>query len=190
MSFLPDAELVRQTLDGQTAAYGELVRRHSARILAICRAHVGTGKGEVAQDLAQETFLRALQALASLADCDKFSAWLRGIAVRICLDWRKAKQTSQVPFSALESDNGQTFEVIDETQPAEQLLEDSDCRRQLLAAVDRLPVEYREVLLLYYYDDVTYQDLASLLGVSRATINLRLTTARAMLREALSRSLR
>jgi RNA polymerase sigma-70 factor (ECF subfamily) len=55
-----------------------------------------------------------------------------------------------------------------------------------LAEVDTLPDAYREVILLYYYDDVTYQDVAAALGVSAATVNARLTKARAMLRERLS----
>jgi RNA polymerase sigma-70 factor (ECF subfamily) len=69
-------------------------------------------------------------------------------------------------------------------------LEEAEHRHRLLAAIDELPVAYREVLLLYYYDDVTYQQLADMLSVSRATINLRLSKARAMLRNALSRSMR
>ena len=54
---------------------------------------------------------------------------------------------------------------------------------QLMAEIQRLPEAYRETILLYYYQDATYQDLADLLGVSVATINARLTKGRAMLRE-------
>src|SRR5207245_11763611 len=59
--------------------------------------------------------------------------------------------------------------------------------QQLMAEVEALPEDYREVLMLYYYEDVTYRDLAQLLGVSVATINARLTKARALLRERLSK---
>ena len=59
-----------------------------------------------------------------------------------------------------------------------------------MAAVEALPEDYREVLLLYYYEDVTYRDLAETLGVSPATINARLTKARAMLRERLGGKIR
>ena len=61
----------------------------------------------------------------------------------------------------------------------------ADDQRRLLAEVATLPEPYREVILLYYYDDVTYHDVAAALGVSAATVN-RLTRARAMLRERLS----
>ncbi len=62
----------------------------------------------------------------------------------------------------------------------------TDDEQRLLAEVATLPGPYREVILLYYYDDVTYQDVAAALGVSAATVNARLTKARAMLRERLS----
>jgi RNA polymerase sigma-70 factor (ECF subfamily) len=54
-----------------------------------------------------------------------------------------------------------------------------------MSEVATLPEPYREVLLMYYYDDVTYQDVAAALGVSAATVNARLTKARAMLRQRL-----
>ena len=179
---MTDGELVRQTLAGRWAAYAELAQRWSARILAVCRSHVGYGG--YAEDLAQESLVRAMQALATLNDPEKFGPWLRGIAVRACLDWRKAKQTSQRSFSSLDSaagpfdpaGNGESVEAAAERR--------EDCER-LRAAVAELPEAYRETLLLYYCERVTYQDLAELLGLSRATINLRLTQARAMLRERL-----
>ena len=62
----------------------------------------------------------------------------------------------------------------------------ADEGRHLLAAVEALPEEFRKVVMLYYYEDLTYRELAQLLGVSPATINARLTRARALLRERLS----
>lgn len=179
---ITDGELVRQTLAGRLACYAELARRWSARILAVCRAHVS--RGDVAEDLAQESLVRGLQSLASLTDQNKFGPWLRGIAVRACLDWRKAKQTGQRPFSTLDSAAG-SFDPVGHGESAETTAERrEDCER-LQAAVAELPEVYRETLLLYYCETVTYQDLADLLGISRATINLRLTKARALLREKL-----
>lgn len=179
---IPDGELVRQTLAGRLACYAELARRWSARILAVCRAHAG--RVDIAEDLAQESLVRALQSLASLSDQDKFGPWLRGIAVRACLDWRKAKQTGQRPFSTLDSAAG-AFDPIGHDETAEVTAERREDSQRLQAAVAELPEAYRETLLLYYCERVTYQDLAELLGISRATINLRLTKARALLREKL-----
>jgi RNA polymerase sigma-70 factor (ECF subfamily) len=171
-----DGDLVRRARAGDPAAYDPLARRYAARVLAVCHARVGRARRAAAEDLAQESLLRGLRSLPTLADPDKFGPWLIGIAVRTCLDWLKSAQRSEVPlddaagFAARDDDADR--DAADRRERAEQL-----CRE-----VERLPHAYREVLMLYYYHDCTYQDLADLLGVSAATINARLTKARAMLR--------
>ncbi len=178
---MTDGELVRQTLAGRPAAFAELARRWSARVVAICRVHAGM-RGQHVEDLAQDALLRAFQALATLEDQEKFGAWLRGIAVRVCLDHRKRKQTGQVPFSLLDRPDA-PFEVASQTPDASELVEQRETQEELRAHVAGLPDDCREVLVLYYQGDSTYQDLADMFGVSRATINLRLTKARTLLRE-------
>jgi len=182
-----DAELVRLARAGRTAAYEELVRRWAARITGLCHARVK--RAHLAEELAQETLLRGFRALDSLTDPDRFGPWLCGIALRACLDWLKAKQNAQVPFSVL----GSEFDPDDSLQRAAQRdgtveaeLERDEERRQIMAEVEALPEDCRTVVLLYYYQDLTYRDLAKLLGVSSATVNARLTKARALLRTHLS----
>ncbi|HEV3006786.1 MAG TPA: sigma-70 family RNA polymerase sigma factor [Pirellulales bacterium] len=186
---MTDGELVHQTLDGHNSAYEELVRRWSARTLAFC--HDKVGSAHVAEDLAQESLVRGFRALATLAEPDKFGPWLRGIALRVCLDWRKRKQTGQVTFGDLPAEHGDPAQYL--TAPGEspdQLASRAEQVRQLMGEVESLPDELREVLMLYYYEDVTYRDVAETLGVSPATVNARLTKARTILRERLSRASR
>jgi RNA polymerase sigma-70 factor (ECF subfamily) len=185
---MSDGELVRLTLAGQTQAYEELVRRWAGRVTALCHARVG--RAGAAEDMAQETLLRGFRSLRSLADPDKFGPWLSGIAVRACLDWLKAKERTQVPFSVLSRD-GDTEAVLGNRAEVDgDAVGQADEVKHLLAEVERLPEECREVIMLYYYDDVTYRDLAQLLGVSPATINARLTRARSLLRERLGGTVR
>jgi RNA polymerase sigma-70 factor, ECF subfamily len=184
---MSDAELVRRVLAGRTEAYEELVRRWAGRITAVCHAKVG--RADVADDLAQETLLRGYRALSSLVDPAKFGSWLCGIAIRASLDWLKAKERSQVNFSAL----GPSYNPEDSLQRhrSNGRPEDRDEElKQLMAEVEALPEEFRQVVMLYYYEDVTYRDLAEFLGVSPATINARLTRARMLLRNRLSNSSR
>jgi RNA polymerase sigma-70 factor (ECF subfamily) len=180
---MTDADLVRQAQQGDAAAYGELVRRWSARILGFCHAKVGRSPAE---DLAQETLLRGFRALATLADPERFGAWLRGIAVRVCLDWLKAKGRRDARFQSLDGD-GELNDFADGgvRSPGDEA-EYRDDLDQLMREVERLPEEYREVLMIYYYDEPTYAQLAEMLEVSTATINSRLTKARKLLRERLS----
>jgi RNA polymerase sigma-70 factor (ECF subfamily) len=179
-----DADLVRLARAGRTTAYEELVRRWAARITALCHARVR--RAHLADELAQETLLRGFRSLDSLTNPDRFGPWLCGIALRACLDWLKAKQNAQVPFSVLGSqyDPDDAADRCNGTVEAD--LERDEERRQIMAEVEALPDEYRTVVLLYYYQDLTYRDLAKLLGVSSATVNARLTKARALLRTRLT----
>jgi RNA polymerase sigma-70 factor (ECF subfamily) len=181
---MSDAELVRQALAGRTEAYADLVRRWSPRVLALCHARVG--RADVAEDLAQEALLRGFRALATLTQPERFGAWLHGIALRACLDWLKARERRTVPFSAL--GNGRDPDGFLHPRDGSEVpaLDRDDERRRLLAEVEALPAEYRTVVMLYYYENVTYRELAEMLGVSPATINARLTRARALLRARLS----
>lgn len=181
---ISDGELVRQALQGDCTAREELVRRWSARLLAFC--HVRVGNHHLAEDLAQESLLRGMRGLRTLDSPDNFGTWLCGIAVRVCQDWRKSKHSSQVPFTSLTGDRRPDELAFTGPDVAEAEVDRSDELRRLMAEVEALPEKQREILMLYYYQDVTYHDLAAMLGVSFATINARLTQARAILRERLS----
>jgi RNA polymerase sigma-70 factor (ECF subfamily) len=178
-----DSDLVRLAQGGQLAAYEELVRRWSARVLAVCHARVRSC--HTAEELAQETLLRGLRAISTLEEPAKFGPWLCGIASRVCLDWLKSGQARQVSLDAM-SDGQPGAWVAQEDESPDELVARADDERRLLAEVATLPEPFREVIMLYYYDDVTYHDVAAALGVSTATVNARLTKARAMLRERLS----
>ncbi|MBY0527747.1 MAG: RNA polymerase sigma factor [Gemmataceae bacterium] len=178
---MTDAELVRQTLAGAPAAYEELVRRWAGRVTALCHAKIGCAAH--ADDLAQDALLRAYRSLQSLVEPEKFGAWLCRIALHTCLSWLKNKQRTQVPFSVLGADQNpedylSSGDSVDE--------EHEDALDRLKKEVAALPESYREVLLLYYHQDVTYRDLAEMLGVSPATVNSRLTKARNLLRERMN----
>ena len=179
---MTDGELVRHTLAGRTSAYDPLVRKWAPRVTAVCHARVG--RADVAEELAQEALFRGFKALSSLTEPEKFGPWLCGIATRVCLDWLKDKDRTQVSFSAVGED-AKPEDMPDQHTAAHDPELDEDLR-QLMDEVNKLPQKHREVLMLYYYEDCTYQDLAKVLDCSAATINARLTQARQMLREKLT----
>src|SRR5262249_14445748 len=151
-STMTDADLVRQTLAGRTEAYEQLVRHWAARVTALCHAKVG--RADVADDLAQETLLRGYRGLHSPAAPEKVGAWLCGIALRTCLDWLKAKERSQIPFSALSPDRNPEDFLPARDGPGEAGVDHDDECRHLLAEVEALPENYRKVVMLYYYQDL------------------------------------
>jgi len=182
---MTDAELVHQTLAGRATAYDLLVRRYAARVLAVCHARVG--RASAAEDLAQEALVRGLSSLKSLSDGEKFGPWICGIASRACLDWLKRAERKTVSLEGLNGDNAgghQPFSAAASDDPS-QRAELQDELARLLGAVESLPDNLREAVMLYYYEDCSYEELAARLGVSTATINARLTQARQALRRGL-----
>ncbi len=172
-----DAELVREALSGNVGAYALLVHRWSARVLAVCHGRVGNASA--AEDLAQESLMRALRSLGSIRDPQRFGSWICGIATRTCLDWLKSKQRTEVSIDLSDA-------AAREVQSSDICSCSDESWDQLYLAIEQLPPEYREVLILYYYSDSTYQELGEMLDVSAATINARLTKARKLLRYRLS----
>jgi RNA polymerase sigma-70 factor (ECF subfamily) len=153
--------------------------------MAVCHARVRCESS--AADLAQETLLRGFRDLATLRSPEKFGPWLRGIAHRVCLDWLKSKQQSEVPFTQLAVD-GHRDALLAQADEIASAVERADEVRRLMTEVNSLSENHREVLMLFYYDEMSYRELAELLGVSTATVNARLSEARALLRDRLGRS--
>ena len=179
---ISDVPLVRQVLGGQVGAYGILASRWAPSVMATC--HDRVRRTDVAEDMTQEALLRGLRALPSLQDPEKFGPWLRGIAVRTCLDWLKASARGEVPISELPAERGQS--LADGPADLSDACEKSEEIDRLMRQVDLLPPPHRKVLLHYYYQDCTYKQIAEQLGVSVATVNARLTQARQMLRQQLA----
>jgi RNA polymerase sigma-70 factor (ECF subfamily) len=177
---MDDAALVGQVLAGKTEAYAELAQRWAGRVTALCHARLA--RADLAEELAQETLVRGLEELPSLADPARFGPWLAGIAANTCRDWLKSHQNRPVHFSALP--NGAPAQPVGPDPLAE--AERADDLSQLLRAVEELPEELRVVLMLFYYEEASYHDIAHLLDVSTATVNARLTRARALLRARLA----
>jgi RNA polymerase sigma-70 factor, ECF subfamily len=176
---MDDAALVRQVLAGNTEAYNDLVQRWAGRVTALCHARLG--RADLAEELAQETLVRGFEELKSLADPARFGPWLNGIAINTCRDWFKSHQNGQVHFSALPEGPPVKSGGPNPLEEAER----ADDIARLMQVVETLPEEYRVVLMLFYYEKASYRDIANLLDVSPATVNARLTKARALIRARL-----
>lgn len=178
---MTDGELVRQALAGGGPAREELARRWSPRVLAVCQSRVGR---HAAEDLAQDSLLRALRSLEHLEAPDRFGPWIRSIAIRSCVDWLRRRRIMERPWSSLpeQAEHSAQPTVNPATCPAEV----NEERDRLWHAIAQLPDELREVLLLFYCESQTYDAVADFLEVSRATVNSRLAKARDTLRRQLN----
>ncbi|MBS0204602.1 MAG: RNA polymerase sigma factor [Planctomycetes bacterium] len=173
---MTDGELVRRVVAGDSAAYGELARRWFRRILVLCQAKVFTHDAE---DLAQDALVRGYSRLSSLSNPEQFGPWLRSIANHLCADWCRDRMRHRETDCAW-VDLAIPLPSLDSTLAADE-------RAIVVQQVASIPEDLREVILLRYYEDLSYDEMAQWLGVARATVNERLAKARALLRIRLAK---
>lgn len=146
----------------------ELVRRHAGAVQALCLAR--TGSIHDAEDVMQETFIKAIGRLDTLRDAGKARAWLLQIARRLCVDFYRRRHRV-------------TFITADVPAP----IRECDPRiERLYKAVAKLPENYRETILLYYLDGRSCASVAACLDITETAVRQRLVRGRAMLFELLT----
>ena len=175
-----DADLVLQTQKGSPAAFEALVRQHQRMIHSLTFRM--TGSLADAEDLAQETFLRAYAQIGTFRGTAKFSTWLYRIAVNTCLNWRQ----SEARRFRLQANCAEEFSVQHlnwETAPAE-----NQASQQVQSALLKLPAKQRAAIVLTIYDGLNHAEAAQVLGCSETTVSWRVFAARRKLKRWLSQT--
>ena len=177
-----DEELVEAFQRGDRSAFDTLVQRWDRKIQgAIYRV---MGSDEEARDLCQEAFLRAFRGLGTFKREARFSSWLYQIALNVCRDrLRRRKGRTQVSLDELEADPA----VIVTGPTALDLVERSDLARAVAKAMESLPTEQREVVILKEYQGLTFPEIADVLDVPVSTVKTRLYRGLDLLRHRLER---
>jgi RNA polymerase sigma-70 factor, ECF subfamily len=192
-----ESDLLRKAQFGDRAAFGQLVLRFQDRLYnSILRL---VGDPEEARDLTQETFTRALVKIESFRGEAGPYTWLFRIAVNLAISQMRKVSKHRV-FSLDASGNGQSSRRIGDDDQASALLDRIEQTRddgpamqaekkeqgeQVLAALGRLDVEYRAVLVMRDVEGFDYQQMAEVLGLPLGTLKSRLFRARLALRDEL-----
>ena len=141
-----------------------------------------------AEDLVQETCLRALRAMHRLRDLSSAKSWLFTILRNIWLNqlrqWRTAPDRVE-----LDSEESRAYEPADATQDPHADYVTRVEREQVRVAIQKLPVEYREIIILREYEELSYQEIAAVLDCPPGTVMSRLARARLKLRQMLTEGL-
>ena len=172
-----DRELVRRFARGSDeAAFEEMVRRHGALVLGVCRRVLGDGND--VEDAFQATFLVLASRARSIRRRASLASWLHGVAYRIAL--KEAKKR----YAAREERLGEV--VANDENPFDRLARRQD-ERALDEELRALGEKYRRPLVLHYLEGRTHQDIAAELGLSVSAVEGRLKRAKAQLRRRLLR---
>jgi len=173
---VPDAELVAHTLAGSDVAFAELVDRYND--LLHRHAQRMMGREDDAEDVVQTAWIKAYRRLAQCQDPERFGAWVFRIAANGCKDALKAERNEVVPMDAV-------GELPSSADGPDEGAEREEQRRQIAAALDRLPADQREAFLLKHAEGWSYEDMAERLGVGVSALKMRVHRAREELQKLL-----
>lgn len=185
-----DQEVVAQARLGREAAYRELVRRYERPIFSLIYRMVRDR--ELAEDLAQETFVKALKAVGSYRPEYKFSSWIFKIANNAAIDHLRKRELATLSIEG--SPHAVTPDAMEATalqiggrlpDPLE-VLEARELGGAIEAAIGRLRPEYRACILLRHVEGRPYEEIAEMLGLPLGTVKTYIHRARHELREALA----
>ena len=160
-----DRELLNSYLQGNKSAISTLIEKHHRRVRDYIRMMVGDS--DLAADIAQETFIKAVSVIdeGRYTDKGKFLSWVLRIAHNKALDYfRSQKNNSSI------SESSAGYNVLGTIKYADKSIEDSMISEQvdadIRALVEQLPDEQREVVMLRYYSDLSFKEIADQTGVS------------------------
>jgi RNA polymerase sigma-70 factor (ECF subfamily) len=168
---------IEQTLRGEQVAFGQLMHRYAGAVYNL--AYRMLGDAQDAEDASQEIFLRAYTRLTSFDRTRRFSTWLLSIASNYCIDRLRRRR-----FAWLTLDDVAFALPSHERGPERSALEREE-RDRVQAALRRLPDHYRLVLVLRYWQEMSYNEIAEVTGLTESALKTRLHRARHMLAEAL-----
>ena len=179
-----DAELVRGALDGSEPAFRGLVERYQRPVFGVIFRVVRNQAR--AEELAQDTFVKAFRALHTYDSARKFSAWLLTVAHHVAIDEVRKGTLDSVSLEMLTEEGSRTFEIPDTTAPTPAAqAERGELAEALRTAISCLRPEYRELVSMKYEQELDYEDIVEITGLPMGTIKSSLHRARKELQDQL-----
>ncbi len=178
-----DVELVRAYRQGDVQAFEELHRRYVASIYRLVRRKLGDAL--LAEDIAQETFMKALKMMDRVDDSFNFGGWVHTVARNLCFDELRRRQRDLRAEGSDEDDDeflanlpstSRSFDPVD-------VQESNETRRRVWSVAQRLPEKYRLVLTLRELQDLSYRQIARTLKMSESAVETLLYRARLRFKE-------
>jgi RNA polymerase sigma-70 factor (ECF subfamily) len=167
-----DITLVRRTLAGDQDAFTVLVEKYKDPVYNV--AYRMLGNATEAEDVAQETFVRAYTQLRTYKEAHRFSTWLLSIASHLSIDQLRRRR-----FLALPLENVPFLEwIADLGTGPEQAAVQGETSDEMQRLLQHIPLKYRSVLILRYWHDLSYEEIASALHLTPALVKARLHRAR------------
>ena len=171
-----DRSLVERIQQGDKEAFGTLFDKYANLVFKVASHYIRNRRD--AMDIVQDVFLKAYRAIGEIRDYDKCKSWLCRIALHTSLNWQRAQKNMPVAI-------GDAMDVAEITQDATTSSASTFCNKKVWAAINELNDEWRAIVMLKYMDNMSYAQIAEVLGVSMATVRNKMYRAKSRLKEIL-----
>ena len=175
----PDEELAQRWKEGDVSAFEALFRRYERRVLNVAARMIGNL--DDAEDIKQEAFIRAHRSIGGFRG-GRFSTWLFRIAANICLDHARRHRSRGCSIGDLPEHAEWAEENAGAADPEDELAR-NEFSRSVRSVLASIPPHYRLLLVLRHIDEMSYEELAGVLGCSANALGVRLHRAREMFKE-------
>jgi RNA polymerase sigma-70 factor (ECF subfamily) len=182
----PDEDLVAAVLAGDRDRFGDLVERYQGRLVNYLYRLLRNL--DEAHELAQEVFLKVYQALDRYDPRYRFSTWLFRVAQNAAIDQIRRRRLKLVPIHRQEEgdEEGRDWDLPGPERGPYRHLRNRERGEAIQQAIDALPWEYRELIVLRHYGELSYEEIAGVKGMPLGTVKNKLFRGRQMLKEKLA----
>lgn len=183
MTHEEESRVIRAVLDGDIDRFEELVRAYEKIVYNLALRTLGNPQD--AMDAAQESFFRAYRALESYRGESKFSVWLYRLTANVCTDMLRKR--SRAPVVSMTDEEDTVPDIPDERFCPQTALEKKQLRQSVRRGLEKLPEDFRQVLLLRELGGLSYDEIARATGLEPGTVKTRIYRARKKLAVILMR---
>lgn len=180
-----DLKLIKRCKRGEEEAFQELLARYRNAIYGLC--YRMTRSAEDARDLAQEVFIKVFSLLDRYDESFAFSSWIFRIATNHCIDHLRRNRLRFLSLDGYTSPDGDEIEipVPDKGAQPDRVLERREAMEKLEEVIADLPPHYKAIILLRHDQELSYEEIATVLDLPLGTVKARIHRARAMVQQML-----
>ena len=171
-----EESLIKKIAAGEKEFFGELVLKHQDFIFNVVKNYVRFE--EEARDITQEVFLKAYENIEKFRGDSKFSSWLYRIAYNLSINWSERKQGRETQL-----DYGFAETIPEPASVTDELFDKELVISRITEVIEEMPLKYKVVIKLYYFEEKSYQEIADTLDIPMNTVKVQILRAREMLRQ-------
>jgi len=181
---IEDNELIKSAVRGSTTAFEQIVKKYQTQVFNLCLRMLGNE--DDAADATQDSFVKVWKSLNTFQFESQFSTWLYKLASHTCLDYlRKRKRRKEVSMTVEDDDEEHEWDMPDKSPGPDEAYEAKEDKIALSKALDMLEPSQKQIIILRVVNDLSYQQIAEVMGIAEGTVKSRLSRARDNLRTKL-----